>query len=589
MEDVNDIRATFFGECEEGLLALEEGLTALGSGGAAPGVEGKVVHAVFRAVHSIKGGAGAFGLTDLITFAHGFETLLDELRGGRLAADGDLVATLLSATDVLADLVTAARDGGTPDPIRVAAASASLAARLPGVAPSAAAPSAKAAEDEFGFRAVPVTMAALPLPSASWTVRFRPHAALYARGNETGLILRELARLGTLGVTLDASEVAPLDGLDLDEPRLRWTLRLQGVEEAVRTAFEWVEGDCDLTVEREATFAPDTDADIAGLLARLAAEAAPAATAPRPPAAPSVPEAQVCGAEGGPTIRVDLDRVDRLVDLVGELVIHGGVLTQRATEVGTARAGGLEGLERLTRDLQDSVMAIHAQPVRGVFQRMPRLVREVASRTGKRVRLVTEAENTEVDRTVIERLGEPLTHMIRNAVDHGIEVPHDGTRTTGDARLPHDQRHPLPAGNAPLRADHPRGVAFAGRGGTPWRAGAPLVRRLLHRGGGLHPRPVRPGSDAGCRGTRRANPGDGHRSDGPGDGAGGRVSGRRAGTCPAAGPNAVLRGGRTGDAAGQGWAARPRRLPGAEPERTALAAAAPLRCHPVPQRRDLSG
>jgi two-component system chemotaxis sensor kinase CheA len=122
---------------------------------------------------------------------------------------------------------------------------------------------------------------------------------------------------------------------------------------------------------------------------------------------------------------VDLERVDRLIDLVGELVINQAVLAQRAAESGLAKhndvAMGLDDLEQLTREIQDSVMAIRAQPVKSVFQRMPRLVREVAAAVGKEVRLVTEGENTEVDKTVIERLSDPITHMIRNAIDHGLE------------------------------------------------------------------------------------------------------------------------------------------------------------------------
>jgi two-component system chemotaxis sensor kinase CheA len=127
------------------------------------------------------------------------------------------------------------------------------------------------------------------------------------------------------------------------------------------------------------------------------------------------------------TIRVDLDRVDRMIDLVGELVINEAMLSQRVLEAGLQRGSGvavaLEELEHLTREIQDSVMAIRAQPVRSVFQRMPRLVREVAAQTGKQVRLQTEGEGTEVDRTVIERIADPLTHMIRNAIDHGLETP----------------------------------------------------------------------------------------------------------------------------------------------------------------------
>jgi len=143
------------------------------------------------------------------------------------------------------------------------------------------------------------------------------------------------------------------------------------------------------------------------------------------------------------TIRVDLDRVDRLINLVGELVIQQAVLAQRVSETAMIRASGvgqgLEDLELLTREIQDSVMAIRAQPVKSVFQRMPRLVREVAQMTGKQVRLVTEGEATEVDKTVVERLAEPITHMLRNAIDHGLEKPEKrvaaGKPAEGQVRL----------------------------------------------------------------------------------------------------------------------------------------------------------
>jgi two-component system chemotaxis sensor kinase CheA len=140
---------------------------------------------------------------------------------------------------------------------------------------------------------------------------------------------------------------------------------------------------------------------------------------------------------------VDLERVDRLIDLVGELVINQAMLSQRVMEAGFARASGvamgLDELEQLTREIQDSVMAIRAQPVKSVFQRMPRLVREVANMTGKQARLVMDGENTEVDKTVIERLADPITHMLRNAIDHGLESPEErkaaGKNPEGVVRL----------------------------------------------------------------------------------------------------------------------------------------------------------
>jgi two-component system chemotaxis sensor kinase CheA len=444
MDSLADIKQTFFQECEEQLAELETGLLALQEGAR----DSETVNAVFRAVHSVKGGAGAFSLDELVRFAHVFETALDEVRAQRLSPEPDVVAVLLRSADVLADLVGAARDGGTVDAARCAALAEELAA-LGGGAADVEAP----VEDDLDFGFTPLAFAGEPSPPASaggvWVVAFRPQAGLYAKANETAILLRELGRLGDCETTLDASALPLLDVLDPEGAYLAWTVRLHAevTETPVREVFEFVDGDCDLEIRREGGEGEPAETmnaggeDIAALLARVQAEAplAPQAASPAPapvaaqlanpapkPAAAATPASNAGGhAAAGATIRVDLDRVDRLIDLVGELVINQAVLSQRVLEAGLARASaiamGLDELEQLTRGIQDSVMAIRAQPVKSVFQRMPRLVREVAAMTGKQVRLVTEGEGTEVDKTVIERLTDPLTHMIRNAIDHGLE------------------------------------------------------------------------------------------------------------------------------------------------------------------------
>lgn len=489
------IKVTFFQECSELLGDLEANLLALETG------EGDIetINAVFRAVHSVKGGAGAFGLEDLVRFAHVFETLMDELRSGRKECDDVTVKTLLRASDVLADHIAAAQGTGAPvDAARSAGLVAELEVLTHGVAASAA-PAAAAVEDEddFGFTPLtldladfgaPAELPSLDLPSldlpdlaapsaAGWRIVFRPHPRLYASANDVSLLLRELTRLGQTSVELDASGLPSLDALDAEDAHLIWTIELTGdaAEADVRDVFDFVEMDCDLSITAlgatpsvEASLPPlpvldaapaEPEFDIAALLAKAAAPVvapepvaapvaapvpAPAAAAPKPvapvapAAAPSAP-----AAVAPVTIRVDLDRVDRLINVVGELVIQQAMLAQRVMESGLARSSdialGLEDLELLTRDIQDSVMAIRAQPVKSVFQRMPRLVREVAEMTGKRVRLVTSGEDTEVDKTVVERLAEPITHMLRNAIDHGLESPEEreaaGKPAEGTVRL----------------------------------------------------------------------------------------------------------------------------------------------------------
>jgi two-component system chemotaxis sensor kinase CheA len=404
------IKQTYFQECEELLLAMEEGLLAMENGEA----DGEVINAVFRAVHSIKGSGGAFGFEALVHFAHGFETVLDQLRSGGLEANGDVVKVLLRAGDMLADHVAAARKNAALDPEAGRDISEALAA-LSGADPDGD-DDAPADFDGLDFTPALIAVEDAP-PSDGWRIRFAPHATLYANANEPALLLRELARLGPLTVTADLSKLPPLEMLEPGEGWFAWDLLLAGdaPRDAVDEVFEFVIGHCDLEIE--AIGAPSADIIPLPVLAPL-------------PDAPAAEKKDTAPADAPKqSIRVDLDKVDRLVNLVGELVITQAMLSQRVTECKIPRASsvgnGLAELEHLLRELQESVMAIRTQPVKSVFQRMPRLVRELAAQTGKLVHLVVEGETTEVDKTVIERLGEPLTHMIRNAVDHGLETPQE--------------------------------------------------------------------------------------------------------------------------------------------------------------------
>ncbi len=489
MDPLAAIKVTFFQECEEQLAELEGGLLAMEGGDHDP----EIVNAVFRAVHSIKGGAGAFSLEDLVRFSHVFETALDLIRSGDIQADQETLKLLLRSADVLADHVRAARDGGSVDEGRSSAMAEALEALASGMGGGGEADTGDGFAD-FVFNPVTIDMsdAAAPAPDLSiedllarvtgeaastsdvpaetagddvtWHIRFYPQVGLYQKANESGLLLRELARLGKVEVRLDASGLPTLQNMNPEDAYLGWSVVLSGptLEEAsIREVFEWVEGDCYLDIVREgaapaAAVAAGTapaasidavgDVDVMALIRAAQAAEVPAAAmtpptaAPRPAEAPAKVEptktreaaldakAQAAAREASPqTIRVDLERVDLLIDLVGELVINQAMLTQRVAECGLQRASsvamGLDDLEQLTREIQDSVMAIRAQPVKSVFQRFPRLVREIAAMTGKEVRLIMDGEGTEVDKTVIERLSDPLTHMIRNAIDHGLETP----------------------------------------------------------------------------------------------------------------------------------------------------------------------
>ncbi len=418
MDAMAAIKQTFFQECEEQLAELEAGLLAIQDGGH----DAETVNAVFRAVHSIKGGAGAFSLDDLVQFAHVFETALDHVRAGRLAPSHDVVSAMLRAADALADLVRAARDGGGVDAARCGA----LADALRALDPDADADADRAADESadmeaLDFAPVPIdesmfddelAMEAAPRRNL-FHIRFKPKAALYAKANEAAVLLRELAGLGEATIACDASGLPLLTELDPEGAYLAWSIALATAQDeaAVRELFEFVEWDCELDIECRPAGDELDESGVAALIEKMqaAVEAELFALTPHAPQGGAAADAAVIdlgtarqqnpapalgeaasrkpeqAAAGGPaqaTIRVDLDRVDRLINLVGELVINQAMLAQRVQEAGLARASGvatgLDELEQLTREIQDSVMAIRAQPVKSVFQRMPRLVREVA-------------------------------------------------------------------------------------------------------------------------------------------------------------------------------------------------------------------
>ncbi|PTE13058.1 chemotaxis protein CheA [Pseudogemmobacter blasticus] len=440
----NAIRDTFFEECEELLEALVEGLAQMAVGAG----DGETLNAVFRAVHSVKGGAGAFALEALVGFAHRFETVLDGIRAGRIALTPEVMHTLLRSADHLAEQVEAARDDRAIAPEVTAGFLANLYAILGEDAPEE--PDGAGDDPCFGFAAVALDLGPLgagaglgadgagfgvgssvgpgaevigfpgPGPreaAPGWRVRFRPLPALYAHGHDPAALFAALADLGPVTVTLDLSDLPPWEGFDPAGAWLAWTIRLAGAvpEAAVREVFDFVQGLCLLDI------APDDPP--AGPPAEPAA-APPLAPPPRREA--RAPEDDPA-AGPKPTLRVDLDRVDRLINAVGELIINQAMIEQSVLDLTLSSEaeviGHVEGYRLLARDLQEAVMAIRAQPVKPLFQRMSRILREAAEATGKQARLVTLGEATEVDKTVIERLADPLTHMIRNAVDHGLEPP----------------------------------------------------------------------------------------------------------------------------------------------------------------------
>ena len=430
-----EIQAIFFAECEESLAAAESGLAACKAGTQ----DDDTVNAVFRAVHSIKGGAGAFGYVALQAFTHTFETLLSDVREGAVPITEPLVDLLLRALDTLSDHVGAARGlGEVPDDVgllaELTAAQAANAGAAPAPAPAAPEPvitkPAATSFDEDGG-GDPFDLDAMldditgameaPAPAPTWLLKVRPHAGAMRNGGEPLLLLRELTAFGARCIECDCGAVPPLDTLDPGTGYLGWTFALDAdvSETSAREIFEFVGDDCGLTTGSDA---PMPAVRHAPPPAPVAVQAAPApAAAAQPSAAPAPANAPPAPPALGQSIRIELGKLDKLIDAVGELVIAQAMMAQRLAGDGLAVKEELTILEGLTRDIQESAMSIRAQPIGSVFSRVPRILRELTTSTGKHVRLEVSGESTELDKTVIERLGEPLTHLIRNAVDHGIE------------------------------------------------------------------------------------------------------------------------------------------------------------------------
>ncbi len=405
--DITRFHAAFFEESREGLDAMEGGLLALerASGGEA-GAE--TINVVFRAAHSIKGGAATFGFASVTDLTHLLETLLDEARAGRRVLDRQAIGALLVAVDMLRSLLSACEHGSAIDAAALVQARAGLDRLLTGAAPAAAVADDAAAATE---------------PTADWRIAFAPAPSLFMTGNDPLRILRELASHGELGVTCDDGRLPAFADMDPFEAYLAWTLTLPGSvpRGAIDEAFTWVEDDCELAIER----VPAVAATVA-----VAPDDAPRPAATEPAAdadaaAAPVPASGRRSSDGDNSIRVAVAKVDALINLVGELVITQAMLRQRSEQIdpvaNEALLAGMVQLERNTRDLQEAVMGVRMLPVEFAFSRFPRMVRDLAARLDKTVLLRTHGEATELDKGVIEKIVDPLVHLVRNAIDHGLE------------------------------------------------------------------------------------------------------------------------------------------------------------------------
>ena len=475
--DLSQFHAVFFEESFEGLELMEAALLDLD----VDNPDSEQINAIFRAAHSIKGGSGTFGFVQVSEFTHILETLLDKVRDGGHAIDADGIELFLQSVDCLRGLLEALQAEQEPDLQRANQLTAVFQAVLDGAtyADSSSQVNTNPPQDNGINDVLEPELPVIPEAENLGAVRqqigfkidFKPDTDMLKGGNDPVRMLRELATLGEIKTTLDASELPPLESLVADNCYVSWHIELMTSckIDDVEEVFEWVEDECELSITPIMADAPNTsnsqseDAQSnsnvqatdtkgerlvmpSGPLPSLDKLQLPSPAVPKSsevvhPIESSVQEAIKTPVEAKPakakpvkvessSIRVGIDKVDSLINLVGELVITQSMLGQMGSASDSINEEnishlreGLVQLEQNTRELQDSVMRIRMLPISFTFNRLPRMVRDISLQLGKQVQLELSGENTELDKTVMEKISDPMVHLIRNALDHGIEMP----------------------------------------------------------------------------------------------------------------------------------------------------------------------
>lgn len=417
-------------QVEQGLLDLTHRLT-----------DKDLVDAVFRGLHTLKGSGAMFGFDDLAAFTHHCETAFDRVRKGEVPATVELVSAVLSARDHMRSLVEdevtqTHRDAGAGLLADLRRAVESAQGKSSAPAPVDPAPVA-ATQD-----------APAPAAQAGWKLWFSLPANAMTNGSNPLALLAELGELGEMHVEADTSSVPPLDGLKPADLYVAWTvtLRTDQPRSAIDDVFIFVMDDMQLRIESLSAEteprapAEEIVAEAPSIAASADAPAAPSSIAPRAAAEPVAGSGDAKHGKSSESVRVPAERLDELMDRVGELVIAQSRLSQLASASTDLQLRSVsEEIERLSGELRDTMMVLRMVPVATLFGRFRRLVHDLARETGKAIELVTEGESTEVDKTVIERLADPLVHLVRNSIDHGLELPADreaaGKPRTGQIRL----------------------------------------------------------------------------------------------------------------------------------------------------------
>jgi two-component system chemotaxis sensor kinase CheA len=397
--DLSQFRDTFLQESAEHIATIESGLLQLKVSS-----DDETLHSIFRAAHSIKGGAGAFGFTDVVKFTHVLENLFDRMREHQIEVTSPLISLLLRANDVLKALI-GSHDGSVPP--ETAEVHSALEAAYRGAGDSQPpVPSHSAGGDN------PSAVAG----EREYVVGFSPAPEIFEVGSDPLLLLRNLSSLGRFtSVVVDSQQLPSLDALVPETSYLKWELTLEtaALRSELDEIFEFVQ-DCAVVEITENSPPPQAQT--------LAVQVAKAEqTVQRTPGKSGAARGESA------TVRVPTEKIDKLIDLVGEMVIAHSITARLVENFEPDALHALQesvaSLERHIRELHERTMSVRMLPIGNLFSRFQRLIHDLSNDTGKKLRLVVEGEDTEVDRSVLELLSDPLTHVLRNSADHGIEMP----------------------------------------------------------------------------------------------------------------------------------------------------------------------
>ena len=441
--DLSEFYEVFYEECYEGLEIMENGLVELDIGAA----DIEEINTIFRAAHSIKGGSATFDFNEIAGFTHVMETLLDQMRSAERDVTVPIVDLLLESVDCLHEMVDATKAEESIDTERVARLKTKLEEMLA---------NSESAEPETEPDSVDTATTETD-STRSWEIEFQPEPEMLLPGNEPLSIFSALEEMGETKVTCLNQDLPSVKDIDPKLLFLGWKIELTGVvdEEQIREVFAWVEDVSKYTIKEctrnkssvsyDETKKETTSKDVSQegdenksdpvvdkkSVPENRKEPDKKETSAKKKA--SKPAKKPTGSEGG-SIRVNVEKIDALINLVGELVITQSMLGRYGEHIDLSDLenlrDGLGQLERNSRELQETAMQIRMLPISSSFNRFPRLIRDLSGKLDKKVELKITGENTELDKTVLEKIGDPLVHLVRNSLDHGLETP-DVRRANG--------------------------------------------------------------------------------------------------------------------------------------------------------------